>query len=245
MATTVLTNCKMYVDGIDASGDTNKLTLSLSAAEKDVTTFGSGGSMERRAGLKDIKFTHEGFVNISQTVTQDSVETTQIGASPFTTTVAPLTGAVAERSYFGQIVSGGYNRTLAVGDPFTFSMDGGGTGTWLAGQILQSSATALATGNGTAVQVGAVSAAQMIYVAVNCIAVSGTASPTLTILIKSAAASNLSGATTRVTVPNITAIGGTYCVPVAGAVTDTWWTANVAITGTTPSFTAIVSVAIQ
>lgn len=242
MSAQVLTNCKLYADGYDFSGVTNKMTLSTTVADKDISCFGVS-AVQRACGLQDVKFQHDGFGD--PTTSQDAQEHVQVGGAPITLNIAPQNGAVGEPSYFGTFVNSSLGRTLQIGEPWAFAVQFNGSGDLFKGLVLQAATAPLVAGNGSAVQLGAVSATQFIYVAVNTIAFSGTGGPTLTLTIKSAAAANLAGATTRVTVPAITGLGGVFCVPVAGPVTDTWWTANVSMSGSTPSFTAIVSVAIQ
>ena len=57
----VLTDCRLYVDGGDLTGYSNKVEMGAKAAGLDRTTFGSGGWKERTGGVFDGSAMLEGF----------------------------------------------------------------------------------------------------------------------------------------------------------------------------------------
>ena len=61
MAHSVLADCKLYVGGVDYSGDMNALSLAHAAEMADDTTFGPGTTRKRIGNLKGTPFEHSGF----------------------------------------------------------------------------------------------------------------------------------------------------------------------------------------
>ena len=97
-----------------------------------------------------------------------------------------------------------------------------------------------ATGNGTAVQVGAVASGRQMYAALHVLSVSGTATPTLTVKVQSDTV-GFGSATDQITFTAATAVGGQIS-RVAGPITDDYWRASWTISGTNPSFLFVVVV---
>lgn len=103
------------------------------------------------------------------------------------------------------------------------------------GTVLHPPSTArTTTANGTGRQLGALTAAQSLYVALHVTAASGT-SPTLDIIVESDDNSGFTTPTTRATLTQVTATGWQWAA-VAGAITDDYWRIGYTIGGTTPSF---------
>ena len=105
-------------------------------------------------------------------------------------------------------------------------------------------ATRTATANGTARQLGAVAAGQSVYATLHVLAtVSGT-SPTLDVVVASAATDSWPG-TSRITFSRKTAIGPQFATPVDGSITDPWRRVQYTIGGTdTPTFPFVVLIGI-
>ena len=92
---------------------------------------------------------------------------------------------------------------------------------------------------GTAVEIGAISAAQFLYATLHVF----SAGTTITVIIESDDNGSFTSATTRATLGPVTARGGTWLTRVAGPVTDTFWRMNVsAVTG---SFVVAGAIGIQ
>lgn len=99
------------------------------------------------------------------------------------------------------------------------------------GTVLVKATSVSTTGaKGTAVELGATSSTQHLFGAFFLL---GTAGTTVTAVLESDADNTFGSATTRVTFGPLTAVGGTWATPVAGAITDTWYRLRIsAITGT-------------
>lgn len=156
-------------------------------------------------------------------------------------TTAPLSLLPAGSSYgsMGYAMSAlelGYTPIQAThGELAMAEVSGVGDGVAVRGFCLHPPATArTSSANGTATQVGAVSATQRMFASLHVTTVSGTDTPTLTVKVQSAATEGGSY-TDRITFSNATAVGGQWS-NVAGAVTDTWWRVTWTISGTNPSF---------
>jgi hypothetical protein len=168
-----------------------------------------------------------------------------VGAGQQVLTLAPVgdtVGTVAQ-------VTRGLIDTLQsfdgqVGNPSNLKLKVWGAQSILAeGQVTQSSSgTITATGNTSPVQVGALSAIQSMYAAVHVLSVTGT-TPSATFQLASSATSG--GAyTVRGSAGAAMTAAGAQWLTAAGAVTDTWWRLNVTVSGTTPVFTVLASIAV-
>jgi len=217
----------------------------------DATTVCSTGWAEYVPGLLTWQLTADGFVdfaaaNVDAKLGKDGL----LGATVTPVTVCPTAngGADGELCFFGkgletnyQILSGAPGELA----PFNLTTVGAARPLVRGNVLAPSSAAQTATGNGTGRQLGAVSATQAIYFGLHVLAISG--SPTFSVVLESAAASNFSGATTRITSANYSTATGSEFQQLSGAITDTWWRARWTVTGgTNPSITflAVAGIAV-
>lgn len=243
MATFSLTNAVIYWQGADLTTSANKVTTTTSAAELDVTTFGSTYT-KRIGGLQDVQMTLSSYQDYA--LSEENSKFAYLGGdttSPNTgaTTFGP-TGADLSTAYF-------FNGKLmdvklldgAVGEPaMTEATWANVTGNAAAvpglvrGVFLLPKTTTASTGTGSVAQLGAVSATQRVYAAFNTFA--GSAG--MTIKVQSSATSG-GTYTDRITFTNPYGI----VQNTAGPITDTWWRINIsAISG---SGTIAVAVGIK
>lgn len=211
------------------------------------TSFGSGGANEYVGGLFDTAVALKGWVEYGSLLADDQL-VTALNTSPQTHVLsASPNGTDQDHVDFCSIQLKQYVLGEKVGALLPFDAafagrDGYGSlgGTILLPKQVLPSGTTLGTANNW----GAVASGQSMYAVVHVFAVSGT-NPTLDVTIKSAATSGGSY-TTRVTVPQFTAVGDTFVTPVAGPITDTFWKANAVVGGTSsPTVTALVGFAIR
>lgn len=241
MATFALTSVGLYVDGYDVSGDTNQLSLESTAQELDVTTFGSGGSVARIAGLTDTAFSHQGFVDLTDNGIDEQAFANVTGIKPVT--ICPTGGADGETAFIFQSLQTQYNPGASVGEVYAFTVSGAGTAPLAGGKVLATKSAKTATSTGTAVQLEAVSATQKLFANLHVFAASGT-TPTLVVKVQSDDNSGFTSAVDRITFSTATGITA-EAKSVAGAVTDTYWRVSYTITGTSPSFTFAVAAGIK
>lgn len=242
MSVYVLKDCKLYLAGYNLSGDMNSLSLSYEAEMLDRTTFASGGSREKLAGLLNVTADHEGYWEggIDKV---DEVLFNEIGTSHEVMTICPTDGVAGEKAFTTKTLLATYSPGGAVGEMLAFTVSAEGHDTLVQGTIMINGALT-ATGSGTARQLGAVSATQKLYASMHVVAVSGT-TPSLTLKVQSDDASGFLSPTDRITFAAATAIGSQWATPVAGPISDSWWRLDYTITGTSPSFTVICVVGIQ
>jgi hypothetical protein len=236
-----------WFSGYDLSGVANKLDFDAQAADLDTTVFTSAGAKTRTGGLVDTVASVDGYVEYG-TGLEDDTLFGALAANTHVLTMTP-TGADGATTYFTSILLDDYKTGGQVGTvlPFTASFKGRDQYGPLRGQlllpkqVLPSGAT-----NGTITQLGAVSATQRVYAVLHVFAVSGT-SPTLDVVVKSAAAVGFSSPTTRITFAQQVAAGDVFAVPLGpGAITDQYWRVVATVGGSaTPTVTAAVAVAIQ
>jgi len=245
MADLVLTDLKIYIDGYDFSAYHNQANLTLGTETADNTCYGDD-SRNYKPGLKSFTFEHSGFADFADNSQDEVFVDTLFGTSDKVLTVCP-TGTEAEAVYFAKQVLTKYELTGMVGEMCGFAGAGvsqvGPSGI-IRGTLMETGAQT-ATGNGTARQLGAVSATQYLYAVIHCTAVSGTGTPTITVKVQSDDNESFTSATDRITFTAITAIGAQWATRVSGAITDDWWRINMTVTGTTPSLTIHTSVGIQ
>lgn len=244
MSSSVLTDCKLYVASFDMSGDMNALALTNSAEMKDGTTFGQTTRINK-AGLKSIVAQHEGLWDSDGTDEPDDVFFSRVGTANIPVTISPQTGADGEVAYIFRAVHSEYAPGAQVGELFAFSvsMEGDDGAPLVRGMVLHPATARTATANGTARELGAVSATQKLYGALHVIAASGTL-PTLDVIVQSDTAEGFPSAATALTFAQKTAIGSDWQT-LAGALTDTWYRVRFTIAGTNPSFTFVVAVGIK
>lgn len=244
MASSVLTDCKLYVASFDMSGDMNALALTNSADMLDGTTFGATTRINK-AGLKSIVAQHEGLWDSDGTDEPDDVFFSRIGTADVPVTICPVAGADGEVAYLFRAVHSNYTPGAAVGELYAFSvnMEGSDGAPLVRGMVLQPASAKTATSTGTARELGAVSATQRLYGSLHVIAASGT-NPTLDVVVASDTAEAFPSTATQLTFAQKTAIGSDWQTA-AGAITDTWYRVSYTIGGTNPSFTFVVAVGIK
>ena len=244
MASSALTDCKLYVASFDLSGKMNALALTNSAEMKDGTTFGNTTRINK-AGLKSIVAQHEGLWDANGIDQPDDTFFARIGTANVPVTISPQTGADGEIAYIFRAVHSEYAPGAQVGELFAFSvtMEGDDGAPLVRATVLKPTGATIVTGTGTGRELGAVSATQRLYGSLHVIAVTGT-NPTLDVIVQSDDASNFPSPTTRLTYSQKTTIASDWQSAV-GAITDTWYRVSFTIGGTNPSFSFVVAVGIK
>lgn len=242
MATQTLTNCKLYVAGFDLSGDMNALSLTYAAELQDATTFGQDTRI-RKGSLRTIVAEHQGLWSAG-TGEPDDVLFSRIGTSNVPISLCPTTGAVGEVAFLFRGVHAAYNPGGSIGDMLGFSVSAEGSdGAPLArGRVLQPAGSVTADANGTAVEVGAVSATQSLYGAIHVL--SASASDTLDVTVESDVDNTFGSAVTQLTFAQLSAAGESDWQTTAGAITDTWYRVVINVGGTDPDFSFVVTLGI-
>ena len=242
MGTYVYNNVATLYEGYNFTSDLNTCNLNLGVEPQDSTTFGDDTRI-MLPGLMTASASINGFWDSNDADQPDDRLFPDIGTAGKLFTVFPEGLTDGNIGFSVPTARTQYNPGAAVGEMFSFSAEGQADARFIRPTILTTS-TETATADGTDRQVGAVSATEQLYAILHVTATSGT-TQTLDVVIRSAAASGMVGATTRITFTQVTtAVGAQYATPVDGAITDTWWDASWTITGTSPSFTFVTGIAI-
>lgn len=238
---TVLVDVRTYLAGADLTGYSNKVELAAVVEDKDRTTFASNGWKERVGGLFDLSASAEGFWQAGDLSMPDDMFWANLGVSTVPLTMVPTSGAVADLTYLSRITQCSYKPGAQVGELLAWSADLKGNWPLVRGQILHPQGTArTTTGNGTGVQVGAVTSAQRMYACLHVLSIAGSSTPTITVKIQSSVDNTFASPTDRIAFTAATTLQG-QASSVLGAVTDTWWRAVWTISGSSPSFLFAVS----
>lgn len=242
MSTFVIKDQKVYIGGYNVTGDIASVSFGLSAEEKAYAALGAG-SRSRLAGVRDGNLDLEGhYQSGASPALIDDILFPAVGGSVLPVTIGVVAGTDGEIAYIFESLPTEYEVFGEHGEIAPFRLSAPPSGPVVRGTIMHT-ATRTASGDGTARQLGAVSATQKLYAALHVIAASGT-DPTLDVKIQSDALEGFGSATDVITFAQKTAIGSQWAIPVAGAITDDWWRVDYTIGGTDPSFTFVVTVGI-
>lgn len=232
----VLTDVRIYIAGADLTGFGNKVELSATADDLDVTTFASSGWHDRIGGLHESMTAIEGFWQASDNTMPDDNWWAAISSATVPQTVVPTSGAVSSLAYLTRNLETSYKIVGDDGKVLSWSAENKGNWPMVRGTIMHPQGTArTATGSGTGIQLGAVLASQRLYANLHVFSVAGTSSPTLTVKVQSSPDNTFASPTDQIAFTGATAING-QASSVLGAVTDQWWRVVWSITGTNPSF---------
>lgn len=238
----VLTDCRIYVEGADLTGFGNKVELSATAADIDRTVFGDQGWTGRVAGVWDSSISLDGLWQAGDLSMPDDMWWQQLGQGT-PVTVVPTSGAVGSLAYLTKALPGSYKAGGQHGKLLEWSASLKGSSPLVRGQVMHPQGAArTSSGVGTAYQLGALAAAQRLWVNLHVMSVAGT-TPSITVRVESSVDNTWSAPTTRFTFAADTVLDG-QAGSVLGAVTDTWWRAAWSITGTTPSILFAVAAGI-
>lgn len=244
MAKFVLTNVRLFAVGADLTSASNKVELASEMEEKDTTNYASNGWKERMAGLGSAEISGEGQWEAGSAALVDDASWSQLGGvGPWT--VCPADASVSSLAYLTNALRCDYKLGDAVGEvaPWT----GTAKSSWplVRGQIAHPPGTArTATGSGTVLNLGALTAGQRLYAGLHVLSAAGT-TPSLTVTVESDDAAGMASPTTRLSFTAATAAGGQILRTDGTAITDTHYRVAWTISGTSPSFMFAVSLGIR
>lgn len=249
MAKKVLLDVRVFVGGVDLSGQSNKVEIDDPFEEREVTNFRSGGAKEFIAGLEGPELAGEGQWEAGDpSKVDDAMWATRRELEPWS--VAPdgssdLAGGT--KMYLGQAVRTSASLWGSVGDVAGWTAQAKGSGPMVQGYCVHPSGVPrTATGSGTAYQLGEVGSGQTLHANLHVLSVAGTGTPSITVTLQSDNASGFSSPTTRITFGAKTAAGSYEHRQVAGPFAgDQYWRVGYTISGSSPSFLFLVSMGIQ
>lgn len=245
MSKLVLLNNRLFTNGVDLTSVNNKAELKADVEVKDVTNFGSGGWKEFLGGLGSAAVDAEGqWEAFDASKVDDAMWANLGGVGPWT--IAPAGAAVGAPAYLLNAFSSQYVLLGAVGDVAPWKAAAVSSWPVASGLVATAPGTPLTvTGVGTAGQiVGGTPTGKQLYANLHVLSVAGTATPTITMRIESDNAVGFPSPVTVATFTAATAIGG-QALRAAGPNTDDWYRAAWTISGTNPSFLALVSFGVK
>lgn len=243
MAKMVLLDVRLFAGGVDLSGSGNQIELDEESEAKAVTNWRSGGARELLAGLSEVNISAEG--QLEQEV-EEAIWAERRTLEPWT--AGPTSDSDLAAGNLLYMTRALRTRTTflgAVGDVSPWSATAKGTWPLVRGLSAHPSGVPrTATGDGTALNLGAVAENQHLYANLHVISIAGTATPSITVDIESDGAADFASPTARGSFAAASAIGG-QAIRIAGPITDTWWRVGWNISGTDPSFLFLSSLGIE
>jgi hypothetical protein len=239
MASTVLTDAKLYVSEFDLSGYMNAVNLEFAAEMLDETTFGQTTRVHT-GGVKSVVAGAEGFWQ----AVPDAALFARIGVQNAPVTISPTGAADGGLAYLFRAIHAEYAPGGSHGEllGFSTSMEGSDGAPLVRGLVLQPAGSETETGTGTGRQLGAVAAGKTLYASLHVL--SASSGDTLDVIVQSDDNSDFSSPTTRLTFPQASAVGSGWQT-LAGPVTDTWYRVSFTIAGDgDPDFSFVVAVGI-
>ncbi|MER6956009.1 hypothetical protein [Streptomyces sp. NPDC000618] len=245
MSKTVLVNVRTFAAGVDLTGNSNKIELSSEIEDKDATNYGSGGWKEVLGGLGSAELSGEGQWEAGDPSKVDDASWAHLGSVIPWSVSANNGAAVGDLAYFMAALRSDYKLLGVVGEIAPWSGTAKSAWPLVRGQFAHPPGTArTATGTGTGLNLGAVTAGKRLYAALHVLSVAGT-TPSLTARVESSVDNTFASPTTRATFTAATAVGGQILRTDGTAITDTWWRTAWTISGTTPSFLFVSSLGIR
>lgn len=244
MALITLTNARIYAGQADLSGWSNKVELSAEVEELDSTTFGTTGFKSVVGGLKQVSVDVGGFWEALDGGYPDERLFTDLGVAAIPMTISPTGATVGDVAYFTRVMRPSYKLGDQVGQLVPFESKAVGDGTALVrGEIADNQARTV-TGTTAVRSLTAPTASQRVTAAVHVLAVSGTATPTLTPTLQGDNAVGFPSAATVATGTAMTAVGSQFLAGAYGVNADSYFRLSYVISGTNPSFTVVAVIGV-
>lgn len=244
MAVETMYDATICYGDYDYSGDMNEVKVSLGQDMLESTVFGDT-EHQFEPGLRIFDATASGFIQFDDTTDPKAVDyqlATEMLASNSTEKEFTFSyGGEGSTTYFGRGFANDYSPELSVAELGAFSFGVKASNEMTRGALLLDPETqrTAASGNGTIVQLGALSATQKMMAVLHVVEFDGT---TLTVTLYS---NDTNDTVTPDTMTTFTAATGATSEykEVAGAETNTYWYVGWAFTGT--SFKAAVSAGVK
>lgn len=245
MSNSILSDVRFLYNGHDLSGDGNSLAIAEKPVMLDATRFTDTAKINR-PGLVEGTFSYAGFSQFGIGLVEETIAN-QKGLLTNVPVFASVHGNAGDVCKFFIAQQATLNPLSGkVGDIQAFTVDGvlaAGPGV-VDGAVLESGKIVrVATGAGSAgTQVGAILSTQSAYAILQLLAIDAG---TVVVTIQSSADNTFGSPTTRFTFTSLGAAGGLYALPLAGAVTDTWWRAFLTLAGGAAAVQAAVAIGIR
>ncbi len=232
----------ILLDGVNISGNTNQVSVTGESTDLDATTFASSGWQAHRVGAHKVAVEASGFNDYAVGSVDESTYAAWSGRTRRVVSVIPSAGVEGDRAYSLRMAHLTYSQLGAVDEMIPFTLSGQSYGILSRNTVIHAPADLeTADGNGTAFQLGALSATQTLYVAIHLTSISATT--TSVIFHIESDTSGFGSATGRATSQTFTAVGSEW-IAIAGAVTDDYWRVRWDVSGASPSVDFVVTAGI-
>lgn len=245
MAHNVTLNAKIYFAAYDISGEANAHVIAHTVDLPEDLGYGDTWK-QRLIGARSMNCSIAGNIDLAGADDFDTVMNDAIGVSDIPLIICPEGADVEDAAEFGTVLQSQYTPQASHGQVFKYGLTTElKNRRWTLGKVLWAPATVVtATGNGTAVQLGAVTATQYIWAAIAVIAKDPASGSSCVVALQSASDAIFTTPTTRVTFTSFDAITSEAAAPVAGAITDTYWRMIVStFAGTSMQFIGVAGIA--
>jgi hypothetical protein len=246
MAAYVNANMSILVDTLDIAGFASQAQFNSVADSLEMTTLNSNGWRQYMPGMNSHTLNVSGYQDVGATGVDQLFTGTGTGQN--VVTFCPLNGGAAVADPAFMFAGRTTTRTPlsgSIGDAAAFTLDWAGDGRAVRGQVLHPLAARTATASGTAATFTTPITGQSIWATFHVLALSGTASPTITFTIQTDDNSGFSSATTRLTSNAFTAIGSQFTSVAGPFAGETHIRVAWTISGTTPSMTFLVAAGVN
>jgi hypothetical protein len=245
MAVTIADEMALYVGPFDLSlfAESNS-GPDIDIDQVEVTSL---GDLYRRflPGLRNFQWASAGRTDFDNENIDERLGLSALGSNT-PIMVGPNGPADGARCYLAEGVAMSMKVGLKVGETAPYDIMCQGRGRNVSrGRIMHPGATTRTTsGTGSIVQLGAVTAAQLLHASLHVVAASGT-TPTLVVKVQSAAVIGFGSPTDRITFTTAAGITTAEYRTVAGAIADQFWRVTWAVTGGSPNYRFAVGVGIS
>lgn len=244
MAVLALTNAKILAGQADLSAYANSVQISAETDALDSTTFGSSGYKSFVGGLAKVDINVKGLWQATDGGYPDDRLFTDLGVAAVPMTISPTGATVGDIAYFTKVLRPSYMAGGQVGELMAFESRATGDGTALIRGAVTDNQARTSTSTSTIVSLTAPTATTRVYAAIHVLAVSGTASPTLTATLQGDNAVGFPSPATVATGSAITAVGSQWIAGSYGVNADSYFRLSYVISGTNPSFTVVAVIGV-
>src|SRR5690554_6355386 len=241
MGKLVLLDVRTFVGAADLSGMQNKLELTSTIEDKDITNFRSGGARELLGGLETVEINAEGQWEAGDPGRiDDQAWADRRVLGPWTMGAEGGSDlAAGGLAYLTKALRTSITLLGAVGDVAPWAANASGTWPLVRDLFAHPSGVArTSSGSGTALNVGEVGAGLRLYASLHVLSVTVTTTPTIRSVVKSDSKQAFGDhPTTRLTFVANTEPGGHILRTDGSAIAGhDWWRISWTITGDDPSF---------
>lgn len=216
----ILRDPGIWISGYSFAGESNEVSLDLSADTPENTKFGSEYRTMAPGGLKSSTFSAEGFMDELDTVAFDSL------GDERGVMVIPGSHFAGSVAYIVPVSISGHNVGAAIGELVAFNYAATGDGAVVRAQTFDVRHNLSGSPRSTRQQLGAIPAGQTLNVWIHAKLAIGQ---TLRVQLRSASSSTANaGLETQTATITDT---GLHIITLAGAVTNEWWELRYIMTG--------------